>query len=158
MMFLVVRWEVIVELSLLVIVVAAIIAVGTIFLIRNLRLSFKDVFRTQSKFDIELRKAGNLISKVVKNNAFEKYGALIIKEMPFEEKKNLLDLIDESYSKIDLTDSNNKYITETYENLQEIRRTLDSKVLSFNHKISLFPFNIYAKLLKMKRMNHYTHQ
>jgi hypothetical protein len=157
-MLLDVRWDLIIELSLLVIVVTAIIAVGTIFLVRNLRLSFKDVFRTQSRFDIELRKAGNLISKVVKNDAFEKYEALIIKEMPFEEKKNLLDLIDESYSKIDLTDANNKYITETYENLQELRRVLDSKVLSFNHKISLFPFNFYAKILKMKRLNHYTHQ
>jgi hypothetical protein len=157
-MLLTVNWSLIIELSLLVFVILGVIAVFTIIFIRNLRISYKDVFRSQSKFDIELRKAGNLISKVVKNEAFAKYGALIIKEMPFEDKKALLDLIDEAYPKIDAADSVNKYVVETYENLQEIRRVLDSKVLSFNHMISLFPFNIYAKLLKLKKMHHYTHQ
>jgi hypothetical protein len=157
-MLLNVNWNLIIELSLLVFVIAAVIAVLTIVLLRNLRISYKDVFRSQSKFDIELRKAGNLVSKIVKNEAFAKYGTLIIKEMPFEDKKALLDLIDETYQQIDSADPVNKYVVETYENLQEIRRVLDSKVLSFNHMISLFPFNLYAKVLKLKKMHHYTHQ
>lgn len=157
-MALAINWELLIELSLLFFVIAASIAVSTILFIRNLRSTFRDVFRSQSKFDIELRKAGNLISKVVKNEAFAKYNAVIIKEMPFEDKKSLLELIDTSFPKIDINDPNNKYVVETYENLQEVRRVLDSKVLSFNHKIQMFPFNIYAKLLHMKSMHHYTHQ
>ncbi|MDD3126208.1 MAG: hypothetical protein WC479_03985 [Candidatus Izemoplasmatales bacterium] len=157
-MFNEIQWDLIIEISLLVILIAAISVVSTFLFVRNLRVSFKDLYRSQSKFDIELRKSLNLISKVVKDDAFEKYEKLVIKEMSFDDKKALLDLLDASYPKINSDDPKNKYVIETYENLQEIRRVLDSKVLSFNHKISLFPFNIYAKMLKLKKKNHYTHQ
>jgi hypothetical protein len=157
-MLLLVNWELIIELSLLFFVLATTIVVSSVIFIRSLRLAHKDVYRSQSKFDIELRKAGNLISKVVKNDAFAKYNSLVIKEMPFEDKKALLDLIDTSFPLLNPADPNNKYVIETYENLQEIRRVLDSKVLSYNHKLQLFPSNLYAKLLHMKPMHHYTHQ
>ncbi|MDD3841823.1 MAG: hypothetical protein WC088_04535 [Candidatus Izemoplasmatales bacterium] len=157
-MFIAIKWDLFIEISLLIILIAIIIIVFSILIVRNLRISFKDLYRSQSKFDIELRKSMNLISKVVKDDAFERYEKLIIKEISFEDKKALLDLLDITYPKIDSTDPNNKYVIETYENLQEIRRVLDSKVLSFNQKISLFPFNIYARILKLKEKSHYTHQ
>jgi len=134
------------------------IIVAVIFIVRSLKKDFKDVFRAQSRFDIELRKAANLISKAVPGERFAKYANVVVKEMPFEEKKTLLDLIDSTYLEIDKDDPKNQYIVETYENLQEFRRNLDSKVLSFNHQISLFPFNVVARFLKLKKMHHYTHQ
>jgi hypothetical protein len=157
-MLAVIQWELILELSLLFILIAAAIAVSTILFIRSLRTSYREVFRYQSKFDIELRKTGNLLSKVIKNDQLDQYASVIVKEMPFEDKKNMLDLIDSIFQKINSEDQKNKYVIQTYENLQEIRRILDAKVLSFNHQITLFPFNIFAKILKYKKMAHYTHQ
>lgn len=157
-MFLQIQWDLIIELSLLFVLIAAGIAISTFVFIRSLRASYREVFRYQSKFDIELRKTGNLLSKVIKNDQLTQYASVIVKEMPFEDKKNMLDLIDEIFPKINPEDPNNKYVIQTYENLQEIRRTLDSKVLSFNHQITLFPFNIFAKILNFKKMAHYTHQ
>jgi transcriptional/translational regulatory protein YebC/TACO1 len=105
-----------------------------------------------------LRKTANLMSKVVVGNVFEKYANIVIKEMTHEQKKELLELIDEIFPQIDVQNPDNHYILETHENLQEIRRNLDSKVLFFNHQITLFPFNVYARILKMKKFHHYTHQ
>lgn len=134
------------------------IAVAVIFIARSLKKDFREVFRAQSRFDIELRKAANLISKVVPGDVFAKYANAVIKEMPYEEKKALLELVDATYPQIDKSDPQNRYVAETYENLQELRRNLDSKVLSFNHQILLFPFNVVARFLNMKEMHHYTHQ
>jgi len=157
-MVLQIQWDLIIELSLLFILIAAGIAISTILFVRSLRASYREVFRYQSKFDIELRKTGNLLSKVIKNDQLTQYAAVIVKEMAFEDKKNMLDLIDELFQKINPDEQNNKYVIQTYENLQEIRRILDAKVLSFNHQITLFPFNVFAKILKFKKMAHYTHQ
>ncbi len=157
-MWLVIRWDIFIEITGIAVLLLTALAVASILIVRSLRKTYKDVYRYQSKFDIELRKTANLLSKVVSGDGFAKYLNAVIKEMPFEDKKILLDLIDETFPGIDAQNPDNKYVVETYENLQEIRRTLDSKVLSFNHSLSLFPFNIYAKILKMKKMHHYTHQ
>lgn len=153
-----IRWDLIIEISLLLFVLLAIIAISSFFFIRGLRRVYRDVFRYQSKFDIELRKTGNLISKVVKNDQLIEYASSVVKEMPFEDKKAMLNLIDDLFPQINADDPNNKYIIQTYENLQEIRRSLDTKVLSYNKQISLFPFVVFAKILKMKKMAHYTHK
>jgi hypothetical protein len=152
-----IRWDIIIEVSLLVLVLAGAIVVSSILIIRRLQKEFKDLYRQQSKFDIELRKSANLISKVIKNEEFEKYENSIIKELAFIDKKALLDLIDTTYQLIDIEDETNQYVKETYENLHETRRQLDSKVLGYNQLISMFPFNFYAGILKMKKMPHYTH-
>jgi hypothetical protein len=157
-MWLVIQWEIFIEITGIAVLLLTAMTVASILIVRNLRKTYKEVYRFQSKFDIELRKTANLLSKVVVEDGFAKYLNAVIKEMPYEDKKALLDLIDETFPKIDPQDPNNKYVVETFENLQEIRRTLDSKVLSFNHSLSLFPFNLFAKILKMKKMPHYTHQ
>ena len=157
-MFLAFSWEKFLGTAGILFLLVGAIVVAVIFIARSLRKDFREVFRAQSRFDIELRKAANLISKVLPGERFAKYANVVVKEMPFEEKKTLLDLVDSAYQEIDKNDSQNRYVMETYENLQELRRHLDSKVLSFNHQISLFPFNVVARFLKMKKMHHYTHQ
>ncbi|MFH0992739.1 MAG: hypothetical protein V1761_00150 [bacterium] len=148
----------VIELSLLALVIIAVIVVGSIFIYRSLKATFKEVFRQQSKFDIELRKAANLVSKVVKDPNYDKYKDAVIKDLGFEDKKILLELVDAMYAQIDGADPDNKYVVETYDNLQEIRRVLAAKVLEYNKKISLFPFNVFARFLKMQVMSHYAHQ
>jgi hypothetical protein len=152
-----IRWDIFIELSILILFLLGAIAVATILITRRLRNVYKDLFRQQSKFDIELRKSANLISKVVTINDFDQYENAIIKELPFLEKKKLLDLVMEAYQSIDKSDENNQYVIETYENLHEMRRILDSKILSYNQLISFFPFNFYAKLFKMGKKPYYTH-
>ncbi len=148
----------VIELSLLALVIIAGIIVGSVFIYRSLKATFKEVFRQQSKFDIELRKAANLVSKIVKDPGFDQYRDAVVKDLGFEDKKIILELVDSMYAQIDVTDSDNRYVVETYDNLQEIRRVLAAKVLQYNKKITLFPFNIFARLLKMQVMSHYAHQ
>lgn len=157
-MFLAFSWEKFLGTAGVIFLLVAGIVVAVILIARSLKKDFREVFRAQSRFDIELRKAANLLSKVVPGDRFAKYANVVVKEMPFEEKKTLLDLVDSAYLGIDKSDSRNQYLAETYENLQEFRRNLDSKVLSFNHQITLFPFNVVARFLKLKKMHHYTHQ
>lgn len=152
-----IRWDIIIEVSILVLVLLGALAVATILITRRLRNTYKDLYRQQSKFDIELRKSTNLISKVVHIEALDKYENVVIKDLPFSEKKQLLDIVMASFQSVDQENEDNKYVIETYENLHEMRRILDSKILSFNQLISIFPFNFYAKVLKMHPMPHYTH-
>lgn len=146
------------EIALLVLALIALGTIGLIIVIRNLQTSYKEVYRSASKFDIELRKTANLLSKVSHNEELEPYLGKVIKELPHEEKKALLQLIDSAYSEIDSTDEAHQYLVETYENLQENRRVLDAKVLLFNQKLSYFPFNLAAKLIKIQKQKFYTHK
>jgi hypothetical protein len=148
----------IVEVALLIVVLVSAIIIGSVFIVRNLRSSFKELFRHQSKFDIELRKIVNLIFKATKNETMEKYDNLVIKDLPYGEKKALLDLVDQSFAKLEDKSEQFAYIRETYENLQEQRRSLDANILLFNQKISLFPFNLYAKVMKLRKRQYYTHK
>ncbi len=138
------------------------IIVTSILIVRSLKASYKDVYKYQSKFDIELRKMINLLSKVNGNGngngKLKDYQNEVIKELSHEEKKHLLLLIDEMYEGLDKLDDTNTYLVETFENLQEERRIRDSKAIVFNHKILMFPFNIYAKILKMKKWDLFLHQ
>ncbi len=152
-----IRWDIIIEVSILVLVLLGAFAVATILITRRLRNTYKDLYRQQSKFDIELRKSTNLISKVVQSEILDKYENVVIKELPFSEKKELLDSVMEAFQSVDKNDEDNKYVIETYDNLHEMRRILDSKILSFNQLISIFPFNFYAKILKMHKKPYYTH-
>lgn len=152
-----IRWDIIIEVSILALVLLGALAVATILITRRLRNTYKDLYRQQSKFDIELRKSTNLISKVVQSEVLEKYENVVIKELTFLEKKELLDLVMEAFQSVDKEDEDNKYVIETYDNLHEMRRILDSKILSFNQLISIFPFNFYAKILKMEKKPYYTH-
>lgn len=147
-----------IEIGLLVMALLSIGVIGMVFVVRNLQSSYKDLFRASSKFDIELRKAANLISKVARTEAIEPFLDKVIKELPYGEKKALLQLIDDAYNDIDPTLEKHKYLLETYENLQENRRILDAKILLFNQKISYFPFNLAAKLMKVKKQKFYTHK
>jgi len=51
---------------------------------------------------------------------------------------------------------NHNYIVETYENLMELKRVRDSKIIIFNQKITFFPFNIYYKIMKLESYHTFT--
>jgi len=149
-------WKIIAEVSFLLLFILAGIAVASFFLIRSLIASFKEVFKYQSKMDIELRKTINLLSKIDKQTDYSQFLDHNVKQMTYEEKKHMIQLVDSGYEKIDKVAKENQYLVETYENLHEIRRVRDSLVLTHNQKITFFPFNLYAKLLKMKPFDLYT--
>ncbi len=148
--------ELIIELSLLLFVLILGVVIASIIIYRNLKKSYKEVWKQQSKFDIELRKTYNLVSKLVRDPAFDNYRDAVVKDLPHEAKKSLLLLVDSAYSSIDPTDPDNKYVVETFQNLQDIRVSLDAKVLSYNKKISFFPFNFFSRVFHMTKLHHYT--
>lgn len=152
-----IRWDIIIEISILILVLIGAVVVATILITRKMQLAYKDLYRQQSKFDIELRKSANLISKIVHIEDFDRFENAVIKDLPFADKKELLDLVMNAFQSVDKNDENNRYVIETYENLHEMRRVLDSKILSYNQLISIFPFNIFAKILKMYKKPYYTH-
>lgn len=57
---------------------------------------------------------------------------------------------------MNLDDNNDKYIIETYENLQSIRRERDALILVYNQKILIFPFSFYARIMKFQKYELYT--
>jgi len=142
------------DIAIFVSVLLIIIGVSSFFIIKELQKEYKKVFRIHSKFEIELRKLVNLLYKFLENSKLEPYTNVVIKQLPHEEKRNLLKLIEEVYQQVNLEDEDNKYIIETYQNLEELRRVRDSKVIVYNQKITLFPFNIYAKIMKLE--NYHT--
>jgi len=141
--------DIVIFVSVLVIIVGA----SSFFVVKDLQKEYKKVFRVHSKFEIELRKLVNLMFKFLEHSKLEPYNDVVIKQLPHEEKRNLLKIIDEVYEKVDKDNEENKYIVETYQNLEEIRRIRDSKVIIFNQKITMFPFNIYAKIMKIESFN-----
>ncbi|MBU1144634.1 MAG: hypothetical protein KJ971_02090 [Firmicutes bacterium] len=149
-------WTIVIEVSLIILFLIGSIVVASFLIVRSLIYSYKDVFKAHSKFDIELRKSLNLISKVVKDESLKAYDNVIIKELNYEEKKKLLTLVDFTFLSLNSKEEADSYLAETYENLQELRRIRDSKVLIFNQKILMFPFNIYSKIMKMKKWDVFT--
>jgi len=156
MPLLAVNVEIIIELALLVFVLVLAIVIASIFIYRDLKRSYKESWKLQSKFDIELRKAYNLVSKLVRDPDFDKYRDAVVKDLPYDEKKTLLALVVSAFASIDVADPDNKYVVETFQNLQEIRVSLDAKALSYNKKISFFPFNLYSRIFRMTKLHHYT--
>ncbi|MDD3113757.1 MAG: hypothetical protein PHP61_05710 [Candidatus Izemoplasmatales bacterium] len=147
----------IIEIVIASIVVLGLIIVGSFFVVKSLKKSYRDVFKFQSKFDIELRKLVNLLSKFNGVGAKLKvFQDVIIKDLSHDNKQTVLTLVEEIYQSIDHDAEMNEYLVETYEKLQEMRRIRDSKAIIFNHKILMFPFNFYAKVLKMKAWHLYT--
>jgi len=151
-----VDWKTVFEVLFAILFLAGMIVLGSFFIVRSLSASFKEVFKYQSKFDIELRKSLNLLSKVIESQTLTNYLNQNIKELTNAEKKKIMLFVDQLYLQIDTSLPINQYIVETYENLQELRRVRDSLVLIFNQKILMFPFNVYARLLKMKKSEVYT--
>jgi len=149
-------WKAIIELTFLILFVLGVIAVASIFLIRSVLASYKEVFKYQSKFDIELRKGLNLISKVIHSEKLNEYLNKTIKDLSFEDKKQLMLLIDQQILYVDRSNEENHYIFETYDNLHEVRRKRDSLALIYNQKIMMFPFNLYARILKKPKYEIYT--
>ncbi|HOP57193.1 MAG TPA: hypothetical protein PLM51_03320 [Bacillota bacterium] len=147
-----------IEIIIVITVPLAILVTGNVLMIRSLKTGYKDVYKFQSKFDIELRKTINLFSKIDPEGILKDYRETVIKNISHEEKIELLDLVDEEYKLIDKESGNNEYAMETYENLQEMRRIHDTKALIFNHKILMFPFNVYARLFKIKKWDLYLHE
>ena len=144
------------EISILVFVLLIILGVGSVFAIRHLRREFKKVYRVQSRFDIELRKLLNIMHNFLEIETLEKYHKLVIKKLSHDEKMEILEILEKAYQEIDSDLEENAYIIEIYDRLQEIRRNRDSKVIIYNDKIALFPFNIYAKILKFEKFLLYT--
>lgn len=144
------NWGLIIEITIAVVFVLGILIIGSFLIVKSLRKSFRDVFKFQSKFDIELRKIVNLLSKMNGNGKLKLFQDVVIKELSHENKQIVLTLVEELYEGIDKESESNSYLVETYENLQETRRIRDSKAIIFNHKILMFPFNLFAKVLKMK--------
>ncbi len=144
------------EIILLFVVLVVIVIVASVFFTRDLKREFKQVFKIRSKFHIEIRKIVNLIYKIFNSNILEPFTKVVIKNLPHEEKKILLKNIDIVFSEINVEDIENKYIVETYENLQKLRRVRDARIIVYNHKIETFPFSIYAKIMKMSKFELYT--
>jgi len=144
------NWGLIIEITIAVVFVLGILIIGSFLIVKSLRISYRDVFKFQSKFDIELRKIVNLLSKMNGNGKLKLFQDVVIKELSHENKQIVLTLVEELYEGIDKESESNSYLVETYENLQETRRIRDSKAIIFNHKILMFPFNLFAKVLKMK--------
>lgn len=152
-MFLI-NWKIFIEISLLVLFFIGSIIVASVLLGRSIIYSYKEVYKYHSKFDIELRKVLNLISKVIKNDELEKCADQNTKDLPMDKKRRIVTLVDELVMQIDPRE--NEYIHETYENLHEIRRIRDGQALIFNQKIMMFPFNVLAKIMKLKKWEIYT--
>lgn len=148
--------DILFEVLLLVLCISIIIAIGSIFIIRDLRKDFKQVFKMRSKFHIEIRKIVNLIFNVYSSDLLEPFTKVVIKNLPHEQKKILLKNIDIVYSQINVNDPENKYIVETYENLQKLRRERDARILVFNYKLNMFPYSIYGKIMKLPKYDLYT--
>lgn len=148
--------SILLELGVLVFLLIIMVGVGSIFIIRHLRKEYKKVYRIQSKFDIELRKLINIMVNFLETESLKKYHKMVIKKLSHDEKVELLDIIEEAYKNANLDEEENAYIIETYQRLQEIRRERDSKVIVYNDKLSLFPFNLYAKILKFQKFVVYT--
>ncbi len=154
-MFLV-NWKIVIEISLLALFFIGAIAISSVFLVRSVISSYKEVFKYQSKLDIELRKILNLLSKVSKDEVTEFASGQVIKELPFEEKKKLIMHVDEMLKTIDIENQENSYLKETYDNLHEIRRVRDGLALIYNQKVAMFPFNLYSRILKLYAWEIYT--
>ena len=152
------NWPVFFEIGLIVLVVSALIVVSAVLITRTLRNKYREVFKYHSKLEIELRKAVNLLSKKVVSPELDKYQDLTIKDLSHDQKKELMILIETLFAKIDKEDQELAYVVETYERLQEMRRVRDGKAIIFNHQITMFPFNIYSRILKMKKWDLFTHQ
>jgi hypothetical protein len=146
------------ELSVLIVLLAALILVASIFIIRHLRKEYKKVYRIQSKFDIELRKLINIMVNFLEVESLKEYHKKVVKKLSHNEKVEILNIIETSYKESDLDAEENAYIIETYQRLQEIRRDRDSLVIVYNDKLSIFPFNLYAKILKFQEFIVYTTQ
>jgi len=137
-------------------VLTIIITVASFFIVKDLQTEYKKVFRIQSKFDIELRKLVNLMFKLLEHPKLEAYNDVVIKQLPHEAKRNLLKIIEEIYQDVEMGNENHNYIVETYENLMELKRVRDSKIIIFNQKITFFPFNIYYKIMKLESYHTFT--
>ena len=155
-MFLALFQSILFEILLLLLVLAILITVSSIFIIRNMRSEFKKVFKIRSRFHIEIRKIVNLIYKVYNSEILEPFTKVVIKNLPHAEKSILLRNIDMVFEGIDAEVPDNKYIVETYENLQTLRRERDAKILNYNQKNRTFPFNIYARIMKFPIYEIYT--
>lgn len=155
-MFLIIFENVLFEIFLVILVVAVIIAVSSVLIIRNLQAEFKKVYKIRSRFHIEIRKIVNLIYKVHNSELLEPFTKVIIKNLPHAEKSILIKNIDIVYLELDRDNPDNKYIVETYENLQTLRRERDAKILMYNQKITTFPFQIYARIIKLTKYEIYT--
>lgn len=134
------------------------IGIASIFIVRHLSKEYKKVYKIQSRFDIELRKLINIMHNFLEIDALDKYHKLVIKKLSHDEKLKILNILEDSYKNIDLDEEENAYIIETYQRLQEVRRDRDSKVIVYNDKIAIFPFNIYAKILKFQQFMVYTNK
>ena len=150
--------NILLEVSLLVFFFIILIALASFFIIRHLRVEYKKVYKVQSRFDIELRKLINIMHNFLEIESLEKYHKLVIKKLSHDEKAKILSIIESVYKDLDLDLEENAYIIETYNRLQEIRRDRDSKVIVYNDKIRIFPFNIYAKILKFDEFYVYTNK
>lgn len=155
-MFLGILMDILIDILLLVLTISIIIAVGSVFFIRDLRKDFKQVFKIRSKFHIEIRKIVNLIYNVYNSDLLEPFTKVVIKNLPHEQKKILLKNIDAVYSQIDIENPDNKYIVETYENLQKLRRERDARILVYNYKLNMFPYSLYGRMMKLPKYELYT--
>ena len=143
-----------IEISIVAIVILAIILVSGFFIIRALNKQFYSISKSHARFDIELRKAFNLVEKNIEFDGFEPFRGKVVKNMLFEEKKALIEVITLAMKSIE-ENENNKYIFEIYEKLMDERRIYDIKVLEYNKFLSMFPFSMYARVLNHKEMETY---
>ncbi|QWB99608.1 hypothetical protein KHQ88_05450 [Mycoplasmatota bacterium] len=148
--------NILLEISIMIFILVILIVVASIFIIKYLQSEFKKAYRVQSRFDIELRKLLNIMRNFLEIESLDKYQNLVIKKLSHNEKQEILQTLEDAYKDIDVDNEENAYIVETYHRLQEVRRDRDSKVIVYNDKLSIFPFNIYAKIMKFEKFIVYT--
>lgn len=144
------------EILFLIVVLIILIIIASIFIIRDLKIELNKVQKIRARFHVEIRKIVNLIYNVHSPAYLEPFTKVVIKNLPHEEKKILLKNIDRAFQELNLDDNNDKYIIETYENLQSIRRERDALILVYNQKILIFPFSFYARIMKFQKYELYT--
>lgn len=148
--------SIILEVTILLFLLLIMIAVASIFIIRHLRKEYKKVYKVQSRFDIELRKLINIMHNFLETKDLEQYHKLVIKKLSHQQKSEILKIVEEAYDQMDLNLEDHAYIVEVYHRLQDIKRDRDSLVIVYNDKLSLFPFNVYGKILKFQKFYVYT--
>lgn len=153
---LMIDWRTVLEITLLSLFLIAVVVGASILLIRSLIASYKEVFRSQSRFDIELRKTLNLMSKLIDDPLVNEYANLPIKDLTFDQKKTILKYITEMMTQFEESKPEHHYLHETFENLQEVRRNRDSHALIYNQKAMMFPFSVFVKIMKLPHYQIYT--
>ena len=119
-----------IEIAIIIAVILGMMVIPGIFIMRYLGKKNYSINKSSAKFDIELRKAYNLVLKNVEFDGLDFYKDKVIKYLSLEEKKNLIELIKKAIDTLEKNEDN-FYVFEAYERLIDERRKYDIKLPSW---------------------------